>query len=316
MQRKKLASVYGKQKSACGDAKHGLVVYTTGVARNAKAKPGTQKRLLTEAVLPEPKKIKNSNGAAKASGSDLSIRHGCSAHRHFSSSCAQCLFKKNKRQWVAGHGSMRTKKNGAIVLQAWLQERLKPTWALGCAACAQLLARANMAQESSVRHIRRRFSTKWARFEITALSQMQSCAFANHAGTDIHKLAVQALQKPDLPLVSLLPEREEDKALLAGSVPQPEDFLKAWRCVKSPVSFLKASMHSHTDFFITGHKRVGEGVERRASSASHRNIIYVCLFLSLGKFELEISWILACKIVLILFQRLRISAMRIFQEAH
>ena len=169
------------------------------------------------------------------------------------------------------------RRNNSVVLECWLQERLKPKWSLGCAACAQLLARASLAKENSARHLRRRFSTKWARFEITALSQMQSCSFAQHAATSVHKLAVKSLREPDLPLVALLPECEDDTSLLRGCVPQPEDFLKAWRCVKSPVSFSKASMQSHMDFFITGHQRAEGGIERRLllpDSVSH--VVCMC----------------------------------------
>lgn len=201
----------------------------------------------------------------------------CSVHRFFTQSCAQCVFRKHKHDWVRGHGAVRTRRNNSVVLECWLQERLKPKWSLGCAACAQLLARASLAKENSARHLRRRFSTKWARFEITALSQMQSCSFAQHAATSVHKLAVKSLREPDLPLVALLPECEDDTSLLRGCVPQPEDFLKAWRCVKSPVSFSKASMQSHTDFFITGHQRAEGGIERRLllpDSVSH--VVCMC----------------------------------------
>ena len=236
--------------------------------RPSASSPHRPSKRVSESLSSASKRQRTVSGPKPKTSTNTPAKSTCSVHRFFTQSCPQCVFRKRKHDWVRGHGAVRTAHNNSIVLQCWLQERLKPKWSLGCAACAQLLVRASLAKETSARHLRRRFSTKWARFEITALSQMQACSFAQHAATSVHKLAVKSLREPDLPLIALLPTREEDNVLLAGCVPQPDDFLKAWRSVKSPVSFSKASMHSHTDFFITGHQRAQGGIERRLLPAS------------------------------------------------
>ena len=190
-----------------------------------------------------------------------------SCHRNFKPDCPQCVFRKRISGWLATHGSMRETTNGVPILRAWLQERphgMGGPWGVGCAACANLQARASMSNEKAARHIRRRFATKWSRYEIRGV--LQASDIKQHKDTKIHKMAESALSRPSLPLTALLQANEDDDALLAGAVPQPEDWLRCWRSAVSPVSFRKAAEHERTNFYINPSLRATRPTSSRSSA--------------------------------------------------
>ena len=125
--------------------------------------------------------------------------------------------------------------------------------------------------EKGARHLRRRYQTKWARYEIRSRSQMQAAAVYQHSQSAIHKLACEACQKPKLPLTELLQATHEDDLLLKGSVPQPADWLSAWRAVRSPISFSKAEAHSQTAFYAAGASERGIGRRCPTSNSGRAN---------------------------------------------
>ena len=143
---------------------------------------------------------------------------------------------------------------GQRVRVTWPQERPKKlggSWGLGCGACAALHARTQGLGKLAGRHQCQRWTSKWARYEVRSLSQMQASALANHAQGQMRQHAVRLMNAPDQPLesVSLMPASDEQ--LLRGSVPGPDSWLRAWRMVQSPTSFSKAEKHSHTESYIS-----------------------------------------------------------------
>ncbi|CAE7204721.1 unnamed protein product [Symbiodinium natans] len=173
-------------------------------------------------------------------------------HESFNSKCPRCWFVKFRSKWQRSHGSFLQQSEGQRVRTAWLAERpasLAGEWAVGCAPCAALRARAAQS-DSRARHLRRRFDTKFARYEIRTLSQMQASSFQNHAESDIHKRAIRGVSLPDAPLESLILGSREDEELLSGS-----DWLRCWRMIKSPVSYNKAAAQSVTETYIAIRKK-------------------------------------------------------------
>ena len=188
-------------------------------------------------------------------------------HPRYTPSCARCVFTQFRSGWASSHGAMLHRTGNTRTKLVWLQEKPRHwpgPWGVGCALCAQLHHRMSLAPEKAVRHARRKFQTKWSRYEVRAVSQMAASAVAQHANTSIHKMACEAMRKPDLPMCQLLQASHSDDQLLAGSVPQVGDWLAAWRAVRSPVSFSKAEAHAHTAFYATGGPAGAvRGIERR-----------------------------------------------------
>ena len=78
---------------------------------------------------------------------------------------------------------------------------------------------------------------------------------------------------PEIPLHELLQEcyTADDQDLLKGSVPQPVDWLRAWRHLKEGVSFRSsARLHSTENF---AEKDSTKSVDRRAVKALQEIIV-------------------------------------------
>ena len=142
----------------------------------------------------------------------------------------------------------------------WVQERPARwgnTWALGCSVCADFVLRKaageHMATSSSAstpgagRH--KRSCTIWARCEARPL-HLQSEHLRQHQLSDAHKIAVANFIRPDAPLQISLQETFEDDQLLALAVPQPADWLRAWRVTQDPSSWESAGNAASTEHFI------------------------------------------------------------------
>ena len=186
----------------------------------------------------------------------------------FQKTCPRCVFRAGVAKWTKAHGVFqRPCKSGASLVTPWLRERprcLGGAWGIGCAACAHLLQRASEAGPG-IRHQRRRWSTKWARFEVRSLSMMQSSSVELHSHTQIHMLAVKCMNLPDVPLCKLVAPAPDDDRLLAGAVPQLQDWLKAWRTARSPEALLKSEMRSRTDSFADVKRGKPKEVQRHAT---------------------------------------------------
>ncbi len=66
----------------------------------------------------------------------------------------------------------------------------------------------------------------------------------------MHRVAVNAWLRPDEPMKLALQASLEDDRLLAGAVPQPADWLRAWSAARIPQSWESAAKTAHTEHFI------------------------------------------------------------------
>ncbi len=190
-------------------------------------------------------------------------------HEEFSPSCAQCRFDYAGHRWVSTYGNHRHRAQGRNAACIWLQVAPYVTgkkWSIGCAVCAELQWRLGQLPLGRKTGAARCWSTKWARFEIRALSQMQACAFLHHSQSEVHKTAMKAHLCPTRPVDTWLDESAESGALFRGAVPQVQHWLLAWRCLRNPTSWSASAAIQGTAAFVarlrTG--QVEEGASRKA----------------------------------------------------
>ena len=164
--------------------------------------------------------------------------------------------------WTATYGSFVAQGRGRTV---WLEERPARWgghWGVGCCVCAHFeRQRASTSSEQrastprATTTVPRRQScgvracTKFARYEVCHES-MAASHVRDHALSEIHKLVVAAHLQPDKPVRILLQATVDDEHLLAGSVPQPADWLRAWRICMDPVSWATAAHQAGTEHYI------------------------------------------------------------------
>ena len=183
-------------------------------------------------------------------------------HQHFTGACPRCSYIAHRKQWLSKGGSFaqigrdprsndhkKQKKTRSANRQVfWLQERPSKwggPWGLGCFVCHRA------AEASKGAKLKSRFNTRWARYEVKAMSSMQLCAIRAHAQSDSHKAALRYWNAPDTPLHTLIYDRE-DNELLKGNVPQPPDWMRIWRACRSPTSFRALSQSSSTEEYVLG----------------------------------------------------------------
>lgn len=82
---------------------------------------------------------------------------------------------------------------------------------------------------------------------------MQACCLRQHAGWTVHRVAVDSFLAPDRPLSQCLPYGLQEQSLWSGNVPQPQDWLRAWRACKTPSSFRSALAFFSTEDYCRGH---------------------------------------------------------------
>ena len=143
----------------------------------------------------------------------------------------------------------------------WLAERPPRwggAWGLGCSLCA---AKMHRQAEAPGRRCRSEGST-WAKFEVRGVHNLQACDLLQHSRTASHLLAARMHWRPDLPLTIILKMPSGDDALLDGKVPQPPDWLRAWRAARTPASFSQLEAQAGTEHFI--HSMRPRAVLRRA----------------------------------------------------
>ena len=71
-----------------------------------------------------------------------------------------------------------------------------------------------------------------------------------HANSLAHKFAEASWFRPDEPVCIALQATLEDDRLLSGNVPQPQDWLRAWRIARDPRSWQAAERDDVTSNFI------------------------------------------------------------------
>jgi hypothetical protein len=84
------------------------------------------------------------------------------------------------------------------------------------------------------------------------MAAMQACAIVQHANTTIHRTAARAYLQPDVAgnVTQMVPYQIEEQALMNGNVPQPEDWLRAWRLCRTTTSFAAAEATYSTEHII------------------------------------------------------------------
>ena len=167
--------------------------------------------------------------------------------------------KQERIQWVAERP---TRRQGA--------------WGLGCSVCAFALCRLEAEGSLRARACKARVATKWARFEVRCRS-LQASALSLHAESNGHKLALHMFCCPDAPVREVICDSAanlSDMELLRGSVPQPCDWLRAWRYLKEGISFHGAAKLSKTEQHIE-QQAAGPAASRVAIQALQRVMVEV-----------------------------------------
>ena len=116
----------------------------------------------------------------------------------------------------------------------------------GCNYCR------HCAAADMIPRIGQRISCKWGRFEVRGQDALQACNIKQHCRSTVHRTAERCFRCPDAPVVEFLQQQPGDEDLLRGNVPQPEDWLRAWRCCKTTSSFSAAQEQGTTEHYISG----------------------------------------------------------------
>jgi hypothetical protein len=181
------------------------------------------------------------------------LRHGKGMRN-----CPRCRWYLWGHRWMASYGSISHDRAGPRKKVFWAAERpvrWGGAWGLGCTFCADSVARqtaqsrGDSGQASTSSGPRRRLGTNWARFDVRAKA-LQAEHLKQHSHYDLHKIAELAWLRPDEPVSLHLQADMSDDRLLAGAVPQPPDWLRAWRAAMTPVSWLAAAANADTEHFI------------------------------------------------------------------
>ena len=203
--------------------------------------------------------------------------------------CSRCVYTQLRGSLCRAYGSHRHEVAGKVVKTVWLSERpvkLGGRWGIGCVFCATLAEkrprRKRRRQESSDKpppgkYGRRGVLASWARFEVSALSQMASRGIRQHAETLTHQLAARSyfsIDKAAATISSQGVELSEDSQLFRGGVPQVSDWLRAWRTCRTPTSFKAAEEHGITNNFINS-VRQSAPVRRKAFRSMVRIMMFV-----------------------------------------
>ena len=81
---------------------------------------------------------------------------------------------------------------------------------------------------------------------------MQACCFTQHSRHTVHRVACKVFLAPDRPISQCLPYSLQDQDLFRGNVPQPADWLRAWRACQTASSFDAAVKYFQTEDFSKG----------------------------------------------------------------
>jgi len=169
-------------------------------------------------------------------------------------SCPRCRYYQRGQQWARAHGHVAETSRAGPRGAVWLAERpvrWGGTWGLGCAICADSVARVCVGQVVGGKDVasKRRLGTAWARYEVRARC-LQAEHIRQHQDYDVHRVGVLAWLRPDEPVYLAMQRTLSDDSLLAGSVPQPADWLRAWSATRTPQSWQAAAKNLATEHFI------------------------------------------------------------------
>ena len=170
-------------------------------------------------------------------------------------SCPRCRFYQRQDSWSQAYGLIGETSRAGPRHAVWLAERpvrWGGTWGLGCKVCADSVARATTGRTGAGSpgcNARRRLGTAWARFEVRATA-LQAEHIRQHQNYEVHRVAVLAWLRPDEPVSLALQRSVDDDRLLAGSVPQPADWLRAWKATRTPLSWSAAAGLLRTEHYI------------------------------------------------------------------
>ena len=123
-------------------------------------------------------------------------------HPQLRCDCARCVYLELRPQ-LLNYGSYHHQGHGRRAQTIWLAQRpgrLGGVWALGCVFCSRYLQRDRHNQRGAQQPRRRgpqHGNTKWARFEIRALSQMANRGIRQHSETESHRVATRFYFNPD-----------------------------------------------------------------------------------------------------------------------
>ena len=166
--------------------------------------------------------------------------------------CPRCTYYLHGAAWTATYGSCEAP-TGPRRRVVWLAERPArqgEAWALGCVFCASHECRSAGASTPSERRgpsTRRRggFGAYRVRYR-----SLQAENISYHAKSLAHKFAQTTWFWPDEPVCITLQATLDDDRLLSGNVPQPQDWLRAWRICRDPRSWQAAEHDDVTSNFI------------------------------------------------------------------
>ena len=97
---------------------------------------------------------------------------------------------------------------------------------------------------------------------------MQACCVKAHSKTFVHQVATKVFLAPDTPISQCLPYSIQHQNLFCGNVPQPADWLRAWRACRAASSFKKAVRFYATEDYTAGRKTKLDSVSLAAAMAS------------------------------------------------
>jgi len=194
-------------------------------------------------------------------------------HVEATRACAQCRFLNNIEGWQRTCGAHYHRAGRHTDSVVWLSERpvrLGGTFGMGCRVCASLLDRLGGAP-ADLRGsplARRRFSTKWGRFEVSGVACMQAECIKQHAASALHKTAMRCFLAPDAPIVFAVPD-DDDEELTRGRTPQLEHWVRVWAMVKNPTSYHAAARMQATEAFLSRIRSPGaaDAASRKALAA-------------------------------------------------
>ena len=236
----------------------GQTARVTVAGQTAKRKAGASSSVAKKdaAVAPPAKRQRTSHtdmdflGSSSESRTDHLARHGGGRR-----DCGRCRFYMWGAKWMKAYGQVPALhqpkgRSGGREVMHWLAERparWPGAWGLGCALCAGFYSRVKASDDG--RPDASRFGTKWARYEVR-VGTLQASHVHQHLGKDCHRLATEAYLQPDAPIRMVLQCEHGDEELLRGAVPQPPDWLRAFRSVQSPEAFRAAEEHQETEHYI------------------------------------------------------------------
>jgi hypothetical protein len=167
--------------------------------------------------------------------------------------CPRCRYYMFGARWAATYGSCMAP-IGPRRRIVWLAERPArqgEAWALGCTFCASYECRS--VGDSTAPPSRRGPSTRrrggFGGFCVRTRS-LQASTIRFHEESLGHKFAAASWFKPDEPVCITLQATAEDDRLLSGNVPQPQDWVRAWRISRDPRSWQAAEHDDETFNFL------------------------------------------------------------------